>query len=254
MTHDLLLQAEGISVARHRRVTLHPTNFVVNAGESIAIYGPNGAGKSTLVQALAGLLPLASGNIRMAGRVIGTDLPLLSYHRCIAAVFQEPLLLRGTVRHNVGLGLALRGLPKKEREARIAPILEQLKIAHLADRPVSMLSGGEAQRASLARALVLDPDILFLDEPFAALDQPTRVRLAKEVSELLRRRARATILVTHDLVEATVLCDRCVVIDGGHILQRGSFSDVVGHPSSDRVAEIVAPPVVHPFLMGKARP
>src|SRR5258706_14528559 len=109
---------------------------------------------------------MPSGSTTTGGRVVGRDLNPFPSHRRIAAVFQEPLLLRGTVSYNVGLGLALRGVDEAERNARVRPVLAQLKIDHLADRPMGMLSGGEAQRTSLARALVLDPEVLFLDEPF----------------------------------------------------------------------------------------
>jgi tungstate transport system ATP-binding protein len=102
--NNALLQASGITVHRNGRLTVQPTNFSVGAGETVGIYGPNGAGKSTLLQAIAGLLPLSSGTITMRGRVIGQEVPPLAYHRRIAAVFQEPLLLKGTVSHNVGLG------------------------------------------------------------------------------------------------------------------------------------------------------
>ena len=154
-------------------------------------------------------------------------------------MFQEPLLLRGTVVHNVGLGLALRGVGKSEREARVRPVLEQLKIVDLANRTIAMLSGGEAQRVSLARALVLDPEVLFLDEPFAALDQPTRRRLVREFAELLRARRMATVFVTHDIAEASLLCDRCAVLDAGAILQDEVPAQVLERPQTQRVAEIV---------------
>ncbi len=236
---DALLQASGISVHRDGRLTLRPTDFAVRAGETVGIYGPNGAGKSTLVQALAGLLPLSSGTITVRGQVLGEDLTPLAYHRRIAAVFQEPLLLRGTVSYNVGLGLALRGVDEAERNARVRPVLAQLKIDHLADRPMGMLSGGEAQRTSLARALVLDPEVLFLDEPFASLDQPTRRRLVREFAELLRARRMATVFVTHDFAEATALCDRCAIIDAGAVLQDQPPRQVLERPRTPRVAEIV---------------
>lgn len=236
---DALLQASGISVHRNGRLTLQPTDFAVRAGETVGIYGPNGAGKSTLLQALAGLLPLSSGTIVVRGQVLGQDLTPLAYHRRIAAVFQEPLLLRGTVSYNVGLGLALRGVGKAERDARVRPLLEQLKISHLADRPIGMISGGEAQRTSLARALVLDPEVLFLDEPFAALDQPTRRRLVRELAELLRGRRMATVFVSHDFAEAAALCSRCAILDAGAILQDEPPAQVLKQPRTSRVAEIV---------------
>jgi tungstate transport system ATP-binding protein len=237
--NDTLLQASGISVRRDSRLTLQPTDFAVRLGETVGVYGPNGAGKSTLLQALAGLLPLSSGTITVQGQVLGQDLTLRAYHRRIAAVFQEPLLLRGTVSHNVGLGLALRGVGKAERNARVRPLLEQLKIANLADRFIGKLSGGEAQRTSLARALVLDPEILFLDEPFAALDQPTRRRLIREFVDLLRTRSMSTVFVTHDLAEASALCTRCVILDAGAVLQDAPLPKLLERPRTRRVAEIV---------------
>jgi tungstate transport system ATP-binding protein len=237
--NDAFLQASGIRVHRNERLTLQPTDFAVRTGETVGIYGPNGAGKSTLLLALAGLLPLTSGTLKLGGQVLGQDLTLLAYHRRIAAVFQEPLLLRGTVFHNVGLGLALRGVGKPGRVARVGPLLEQLKIAHLADRSVGTLSGGEAQRTSLARALVLNPEVLFLDEPFAALDQPTRRRLVMEFAGLLHARRIATVFVTHDFAEASALCDRCAILDAGAILQDGPPEEVFKRPRTRRVAEIV---------------
>jgi len=237
--NDVVLQASGISAHRNGRVTLQPTDFALHAGETVGIYGPNGAGKSTLLQALAGLLQLSSGTITVRGQVLGKDLTAFAYHRRIAAVFQEPLLLRGTVSHNVALGLALRGIAKAEREARVRPVLERLKIDHLADRSIGMISGGEAQRTSLARALVLDPELLFLDEPFAALDQPTRRRLVRELAELLRGRRMATVFVSHDFAEAVALCSRCAILDAGTILQDEPPAQVLKHPRTSRVAEIV---------------
>jgi tungstate transport system ATP-binding protein len=210
----------------------------VHAGEVVGLYGPNGAGKSTLLQAVAGLLPLASGHVYFKGQHVGAELPLLAYHRRTAAVFQEPLLLHGTVWHNVTLGLRLRGVPRAEHRLRAQPWLERLKIAHLAGRSVRTLSAGEAQRTSLARALVLDPEVLFLDEPFAALDAPTRVRLVEELADILAERQIATLFVTHDLTEAFGLSQRCVVLDQGQVLQAGELATIVRYPRTRRVAEI----------------
>ena len=237
--NDALLQASGISVHRDGRLTLKPTDFAVCAGETVGIYGPNGAGKSTLLLALAGLLPVTSGTITVGGQVLGQDLTPLAYHRRIAAVFQEPLLLRGTVADNVGIGLALRGIKGAVREHRIQRVLRQLGISDLVHRTVGTLSGGEAQRTSLARALVLDPQVLFLDEPFAALDRPTRQRLVREVANLLQTQRMATVLVTHDLGEASALCNRCAVLDAGAILQEGKPTQVFTRPGTRRIAEII---------------
>jgi ABC-type sugar transport system ATPase subunit len=176
---SILLHAENVSVRRGDRIVLASCNLSVGPGDRIAIYGPNGAGKSTMLQALSGLLPIASGAVSFRGKALGQEVSLLEFHRRTAAVFQEPLLLRGTVRHNVELGLRLRGMAAPERTARVQPWLDRLRISHLADRPVGALSGGEAQRTSLARALVLEPEVFFLDEPFAALDAPRVPGLAR---------------------------------------------------------------------------
>jgi len=234
-----MLHAENISVRRGGRLTLAPCSLSIEAGERLAVYGPNGAGKSTLLQAAADLLPIATGSIVFRGMALGTELAQLDYHRRTAAVFQEPLLLRGTVRHNVELGLKLRGVGAEERGRRATRWMERLRITHLADRPASLLSGGEAQRTSLARALVLEPEMLFLDEPFSALDAPTRRRLLSELAEILDERRIATLFVTHDLDEAAELCDRCLVLDAGHSLQQDDMTTVIERPLSRRVAEIV---------------
>lgn len=234
-----LLRAEAVSVRRGDRTVLEPFDLALAPGERVAIYGPNGAGKSSMLQALAGLLPFASGEVSFEGHAIGRQLSLLEYHRRTAAMFQEPLLLHGTVRHNVELGLRLRGVPRAQRDTRVRPWLERLRIAHLADRPAASLSGGEAQRASLARALVLDPQVLFLDEPFAALDAPTRVQLAEDLSSILDERRIATLFVTHDIDEAAELCERCAVLDAGRVLQQGEMATVLERPASRRVAAII---------------
>ena len=234
-----LLRAEDLSARRGGRLVLLPCDLLLGAGERVAIYGPNGAGKSTMLQALAGLLPITSGRISFQDKTLGREVSLLEYHRRTAAMFQEPLLLRGTVRHNVELGLKLRGVATAEREARVRNLLEHLRISHLADRSVASLSGGEAQRTSLARALVLDPELLFLDEPFAALDAPTRDRLADEFCRILDERRIATLFVTHDIDEAARLCDRCVVLEAGSVLQQDDMIAVLERPASRRVAEII---------------
>lgn len=236
---NVLLECSNVVIRRKQRVTLGPIDLSLTAGETVGVYGPNGAGKSTLLQALAGLLPLATGTLAFQGRMLGRDLDLLSYHRRIGAVFQEPLLLRGTVAHNVGLGLALRGVGCAEREDRVRAALEQLRIGHLAERNVARLSGGEAQRASLARALALEPEVLFLDEPFSALDQPTRRHLVKELGGVLRERRMATFFVTHDFAEAMALCDRCVVLDAGQAVQIDRPARLLEHPRTARAAEIL---------------
>lgn len=235
----MILQARGLAVRRGKRESLAPCDVDLVAGEILGLFGPNGAGKSTLVQALAWLHPRISGELRFGGRVVGADLPVLEYRRRTAVVFQDVLLLRGTVLDNVMLGLKLRGVRRVEREARARNWLERLHVAHLAARPARGISSGEAQRVSLARAFALEPEVLFLDEPFAAVDAPTRRRLVDELCDVLVESGAAAVFVTHDSEELVDMCDRAMILDSGHVLQEGPAHDVFRLPRTRRVAEII---------------
>jgi tungstate transport system ATP-binding protein len=234
-----VLEARALTVRQGRRQTLAPCDVQLAPGEILGLYGPNGAGKSTLVQALACLHPHATGEVRIDGQLVGSDLPLLAFRRRTAVVFQDVLLVRGSVLDNVVLGLKLRGVARDEREARARRWLERLRIAHLADRRARGISGGEAQRVSLARAFALEPEVLFLDEPFAAVDTPTRVRLVEELCDVLAESGTAAVFVSHDPAELVDVCDRALIIDGGCVLQDGAADDVFRTPRSRRVAEII---------------
>jgi len=154
----------------------------------------------------------------------------------MAVVFQEPLLLDTSVAENVGMGLKLRGIAAAERARRVSAWLDHFGIAHLANRSARSLSGGEAQRASLARAMALDPRILLLDEPFGDLDAPTREALIVELGGLLRETNTTTVLVTHDQHEVLRLADRVAVMQSGRILQVGTPEEVFNQPVSEEVA------------------
>jgi len=234
-----LLSARGLSVRVGRRQTLEPCDVTLAAGEVVGLYGPNGAGKSTLVQALACLHPHAHGEVRFGGKLVGSELPMLEFRRRTAVVFQDVLLLRGSVLENIVLGLKLREVPAAERERRARRWLERLHIGHLADRPARGISGGEAQRVSLARAFALEPEILFLDEPFAAVDAPTRARLVDELCEVLAESGAAAMFVSHDPGELVDMCDRALIVDAGRVLQDGTAHEVFQAPRNRRVAEII---------------
>ncbi len=169
------LGLRGVQVERAERRILDVQELDVFPGEVLAVVGPNGAGKSTLIHVLALLEQPSAGQVRFDGQPLRGG--LLSYRRRMAVVFQEPLLLDASVESNVGSGLALRGVPRAERAGRVRRWLERFAIESLARRSARTLSGGEAQRTSLARALALEPEVLLLDEPFAALDEPTRQAL-----------------------------------------------------------------------------
>jgi len=209
----------------------------VERNEVLAVLGPNGAGKSTLLQTLALLERPSQGEVVFDGEpVAGRELAL---RRRLAVVFQEPLLLDRSVEANAGLGLALRGVPRAERRERVRRWLARFGIEALAPRSARTLSGGEAQRASLARAFALEPEVLLLDEPFSALDQPTRESLLDELAAVLQETRVTTVFVTHERDEAARLAHRVVVLAGGRILQLGPTPEVFTSPADETVAAYV---------------
>ncbi|MBI4523892.1 MAG: ABC transporter ATP-binding protein [Deltaproteobacteria bacterium] len=235
---EALLELRDISVRYGAATTLEVSALDVQAGEIVAFIGPNGAGKSTLLRVM-GLLQWPSSGKVYFRRQEATPENALSLRRRMASVFQEPLLLNGSVNDNAALGLKLRGLRRDRIEKRLRPWFERLGIAHLISRQVRTLSGGEAQRTSLVRALALDPELLLLDEPFSALDPPTREALLLDLQQILTVTGITTVLVTHDLHEAQVLGKRVGVLSRGRLLQLTSNRDIFTRPATEEVAEIV---------------
>jgi tungstate transport system ATP-binding protein len=163
----------------------------------------------------------------------------LAVRRRMASAFQEPLLADATVLDNAALGLRFRGVDRGRAAVRAEVWLGRLGIAHLASRQARTLSGGEAQRTALARALVLEPDLLLLDEPFSALDPPSREALLDDVGRILRQERTTTILVTHDRAEAMTLGDRVGVLMDGRLVQLDDAAQVFRAPVSEEVARFV---------------
>ncbi len=220
----------------------------IKKGEILSLIGPNGAGKSTLLQSLSFLIKARGGEIYFQGQPIKTDATILEYRRRVAMVFQEPLLFDTTVFNNVAAGLKIRGLGKKEIQQRVNEELKRLGIAHLSHRSARTLSGGEAQRTSLARALAIKPEVLLLDEPFANLDQPTRDSLLDDLEVVLRQTKTTAVLATHERMEALRLADRLAVMHQGQIRQIGSPAEVLSKPIDEFVAAFVG---VESILTGK---
>ncbi len=233
-----VIECAGLTVAHGARAVLDVPSLAVGAGEILVVIGPNGAGKSTLLRVLGCLEAPTTGEVRFQGEPV-TPRRGLAARRRMASVFQDPLLADATVEANVALGLSFRGVPAREARPRVARWLERLGIPGLGARRARTLSGGEAQRAALARALVLDPDLLLLDEPFAALDQPTREQLLEDLGVVLREEGITTVLVTHDRGEALALGDRVAVLMAGRLLQVDTTAQVFRAPVSEEVARFV---------------
>ena len=229
-----MIEIRNLLIQRNGRDTLKVDSLDVIRGETLTIVGPNGAGKSTLLLALANLLKPAQGDIRFDGKSLSgwND---IEYRRKISFVFQSPLLMDMTVEQNVALGLKFRGASKEETQSRAGKWMKALGIESLAKRRAGQLSGGEAQRVSLARAFVLEPELLLLDEPFAALDPPSHAKLLDDLSNILKQDRRTAVFVTHNLKEAAKLSHRIAVIVDGMLRQVGTAKQIKSRPADETV-------------------
>jgi ABC-type sugar transport system ATPase subunit len=205
-------------------------------GTTTAVFGPNGSGKTTLLRVIAGLERPSRGEVRLGDLRVGQD---DATRRCIGMAFQTAVFLRGSVRHNLDLALRLRDVPAAERQSRIEDAAGECGVAHLLDRPARQLSGGEAQRVNLARALALRASVTLLDEPLSGIDRIARNQLLADLPRLLAKFAATTILVTHDREEAFRLADRLVIVVAGEIRAAGVKSWVYSHPPDRETAELL---------------
>lgn len=241
-----LLEVTDLRVRRGGVAVLDVPALEVAEGELVALIGPNGSGKTSLLLSILGLLAREGGRIRMRGREVATAADALAFRRRVAMMFQEPLLLDTTVLENVAAGLRLRGLGGRETKARVLACLERFGLAALAHRSARRLSGGEARRVSLARAMVVEPELLLLDEPFANLDAPSRDAITEEMRAAVRAAGIATVLVSHDPFEALRLADRVVVMRSGRVVQSDVPSVVMNEPVDEFVAACVGMETIVP--------
>jgi tungstate transport system ATP-binding protein len=237
--NPLALEAANLTVSYSGHKVLDVPTLQVTTGEKLVIVGPNGSGKTTLLQCLALLMKPTAGSISYFGQPVVDQRQALALRRRVAVVFQESLLISGTVRDNVMLGMRLRGFPGPAATVSADRWLEKFGVSHLARRLAKTLSGGEAKRVSLARAFALGPEILFLDEPFTALDGPTRQALTEDFEDILRETRVSTIMVTHERNEALALGDRVAVLINGSVRQIGRPGEVFNYPVDEEVAGFV---------------
>jgi tungstate transport system ATP-binding protein len=236
-----LYRLDGVTRNYGGRPVLRIDRLEVTAGEVLGLVGPTGAGKSTLLRLLAGVEPPTAGDLRFGDhRLDGRDLPLEGQRR-VTLVFQRPLLLAGTVRANVEYGLRLRG--RGGRAAAARAVLDRLGLSGLADRPARALSGGETQMVALARALVLEPEVLLLDEPTAHLD-PARVALVEAAVAELRHGA-TVVWATHNLFQARRVARRVAFLLDGRLVEVAPAEAFFTAPRDPRTAAFVRGEMVY---------
>lgn len=236
-TRGPVIAAEGVTVRYHRRTVLDVDRFELRDGETHVVLGPSGSGKSTLLRVLGLLEKPTTGRVHLDGRAVTAG--DREARMCMAAVFQNPYLFKGTVEENVAYGLALRRVPKGERSERVAAALDRVGLSGAQRSSALRLSGGEAQRVALARALVLEPRILLLDEPLSYLDPLIKRRLVTDFSKILSAEGVTALYVTHDQDEAMVVADRVSIMHEGAIVRTGEADEVMGVPTTEWVADFL---------------
>jgi tungstate transport system ATP-binding protein len=229
----------SLKMVRGGNTILDVPHVDVRQGEALSVVGPNGAGKTSLLQTLAHLATPFEGHVLFNGRRVGADCSVLEYRRAVAMAFQESLLFDTSVEQNVASGLRIRGLGKSAASKIVSEYLDLFSISHLRRRSARSLSGGEAQRTSLARAFATKPHVMFLDEPFASLDPGSREPLIDDIQRVLGQTRTTLVLVTHDLMEALRLSDRIAVMEAGRILQIDTPDEVMNRPANESVAAFV---------------
>ena len=218
-------------------IALNGLDLTIQSGEFIALLGPSGCGKSTALNCLAGLLPLTEGSIWLDQQRIDRLRP---ERRGFGMVFQNYALFpHMTVRRNVGFGLLMRGIPRKEIRRRVDAALELVQLQAHAHKLPGRLSGGQQQRVAIARAIVIEPPVILMDEPLSNLDAKLRLEMRAEIKRIHRDLQRTTIYVTHDQDEALSLADRIVVLNDGRTLQIGSPEEIYAKPVSLQVARFM---------------
>src|SRR6056297_1798702 len=216
---------------------VHRTTLEIPEGAFVTLLGPSGCGKTTNLRMIAGLLDPSEGEILIGGKRVN-DVPI--HKRNLGLVFQNYALFpHKTVAENVAFGLKYRDVPKSDIPAKVQAALELVQLPNVGDRYPKELSGGQQQRIALARAIVIEPDVLLLDEPLSALDANLREDMRVELKRIQERIGVTTVFVTHDQSEALAMSDLIVVMSEGRVEQVGKPEEVYNTPASEFVANFL---------------
>jgi ABC-type Fe3+/spermidine/putrescine transport system ATPase subunit len=236
-TNTIAVDLKGVTLAYGAFVAVKEVSLAIEKGSFVTLLGPSGCGKTTILRSIAGLVNPTGGDITIAGRRIN-DVPI--HQRNIGLVFQNYALFpHKTVFDNIAFGLKYRKVAKSLIVEKVARALDMVRLPGVAKKLPSELSGGQQQRIALARAIVIEPDVLLLDEPLSALDANLREEMRTELKLIQRKIGITTIFVTHDQGEALAMSDLVVVMNAGRIEQRGAPSEVYEHPASEFVANFL---------------
>ncbi len=234
---DVSLSIEGVTRTFGTTRAVDDVSIRVRRGEFVTLLGPSGCGKTTLLNLIAGFLALETGEIFIDGQPISGLAP---HERNIGVVFQNYALFpHMTVADNVGFGLRMRGVSKAETARRVQEALEMVRLPQMGDRRPRQLSGGQQQRIALARALVIHPQLILLDEPFSAIDKNLRAEMQVELKRIQRQIGITTIFVTHDQSEALSLSDRIAVMAQGRVQQLSEPTELYRRPANSFVASFI---------------
>ncbi|MGE0241838.1 MAG: ABC transporter ATP-binding protein, partial [Parvibaculaceae bacterium] len=234
---ETAVDLKGVTLAYGPFVAVNNVDLTIDKGSFVTLLGPSGCGKTTILRSIAGLVSPTAGEIVVAGRRIN-DVPI--YKRNIGLVFQNYALFpHKTVADNIAFGLKYRGVPKTDIARKVKRALDMVRLPGVEKKLPSQLSGGQQQRIALARAIVIEPDVLLLDEPLSALDANLREEMRTELKIIQREVGITTIFVTHDQEEALAMSDRIVVMNHGLIEQNGTPEDVYRAPASKFVASFL---------------
>ncbi len=246
----MAIELKKLNMAYGSTVALKDFDLHVDDGEFVAILGPSGGGKSTALRIIAGLVLQDSGDVIINGEVMNNIHPS---ERNVAMVFQNQALYpHMTVYNNIALNLRMKGIPKQEIDRKVREVANIVGITSILDRKPKEISGGQAQRVGLARAMIRDPVVYLMDEPLTGLDAKFRDEMREELIKFHRITKKSIIYVTHDQIEAMSMADRIVVLNNGIKIQEGSPRDLYDNPEHVFVATFLGSPAMNTFRFRKS--